>query len=84
MALVQQDRGQPGRDLGTTATFGVAAATITTVEQGAVQGSGRSVSGATGGTFRLVHASTATEAIPFDASTEQMGMAMGALPSLGK
>ena len=52
-----------------TATFGVASATITTVEQGAVQEvQVVSVTGATGGTFRLVHDNTATEAIPFDAS----------------
>ena len=68
-----------------TATFGVASATITTVEQGAVQEiQVVSVSGATGGTFRLVHANTATEAIPFDASSEQMEVAIGRLPSLGK
>ena len=68
-----------------TATFGVASATITTVEQGAVQEvQVISVSGATGGTFRLVHDTTATEAMPFDASPDQMEVAIGRLPSLGK
>ena len=42
------------------------------------------VSGASGGTFRLVHANTATEAIPFDASPTDLEVAIGKLPSLGK
>ena len=68
-----------------TATFGVASATITTVEQGAVQEvQVVSVTGATGGTFRLVHDNTATEAIPFDASPSDLEVAIGRLPSLGK
>ena len=42
------------------------------------------VSGATGGTFRLVHDNTATEAIPFDASPTDLEVAIGRLPSLGR
>ena len=86
VALVQQDRGQHGRDPGGAyRDLRRRLRRITTVEQGAVQEvQVISVSGATGGTFRLVHDNTATEAIPFDASPDQMEVAIGKLPSLGK